>query len=380
MQPESGREAMKDVTFASGGETCAAWHLQGHGGELVGEAGRPCVVMAHGFGGTRDSGLQPFAEGFAAAGLDVVLFDYRHFGDSTGEPRQLISVARQRADYHAAIAFARGLDGVDPERIVVWGTSYAGGHAIVIAAEDRRLAAAIAQVPAADGLVALLNLARYEGPSHLLRATLLAIRDGIRGLAGREPLRIPIVGPPGTIAAMSSADAEPGMRAIAGPTWRNEFCAREVLEVSLNRPVRRAGEVRCPLLIQIADREQRRAPRPPSGRPGRRPAGAGGAPLSDRPLRYLRWGVVRAQHRRPAPLPASPSGSGWPAVGAAACGRGDSVVEYFGSSWTRCKSIFEASREEREVSEVPYGEGALRETEQDWLHHPEPPGGAQCTG
>jgi fermentation-respiration switch protein FrsA (DUF1100 family) len=254
-RPESGREAIENVTFASGGETCAAWHLQGHGGELAGEAGRPCVVMAHGFGATRDSGLQPFAEGFAAAGLDVVLFDYRHFGESTGEPRQLISVARQRADYHAAIAFARGLDGVDPERIVVWGTSYAGGHAIVVAAEDRRLAAAIAQVPAADGLAALLNLARYEGPLHLLRATLLAIRDGIRGIAGRKPLRIPIVGPPGTIAAMSSEDAEPGMRAIAGPSWRNEFCAREVLEVGLNRPVAHAGDVRRPLLIQIADRD-----------------------------------------------------------------------------------------------------------------------------
>jgi len=246
---------MEDVSFASGGETCAAWHFPGSGEELTGEGGRPCVVMAHGFGATRDSGLQPFAERFAAAGLDVVLFDYRHFGTSTGEPRQLISVARQHADYHAAIAFARELDGVDPERIVVWGTSYAGGHAIVIAAEDQRLAAAISQIPAADGLAALLNVARYEGPLHLLRATLDGIRDGVRGVAGREPLRIPIVGPPGTIAAMSSEDAEPGMRAISGPSWRNEFCARELLEVGLNRPVRNARDVRCPLLIQIADRD-----------------------------------------------------------------------------------------------------------------------------
>jgi hypothetical protein len=68
-------------------------------------------------------------------------------------------------------------------------------------------------------------------------------------------VRIPTVGPPGTIAAMSSEDAEPGMRAIAGPTWRNEFCARELLEVGLNRPVRRAHDVRCPLLIQMADRD-----------------------------------------------------------------------------------------------------------------------------
>jgi fermentation-respiration switch protein FrsA (DUF1100 family) len=251
----SDAPAMSEVTFASGGETCAAWHFRGEGEALEGEAGRPCIVMAHGFGATRDSGLQPYAERFAAAGLDVVLFDYRHFGASTGEPRQLISVARQHADYHAAVAFARDLDRVDPDRIVVWGTSYAGGHAIVVAAQDQRLAAAISQIPAADGLAAFLNVAHYEGVAHLLRATLLGVRDAIRGLRGREPLRIPIVGPPGTIAAMSSEDAEPGMRAISGPTWRNEFCARELLEVGLNRPVRRARDVRCPLLIQIADRD-----------------------------------------------------------------------------------------------------------------------------
>jgi uncharacterized protein len=246
---------MNEVTFTSGGQACAAWHFPGSGEEMAGDAGRPCVVMAHGFGATRDSGLQPFAERFAAAGLDVVLFDYRHFGASAGEPRQLISVPRQRADCHAAIAFARGLDGVDPARIVVWGSSYGGGHAISVAAEDQSLAAAISQVPAADGLAAFLNVARYEGPLHLLRATLLGVRDAIRGLRGREPLRIPIVGPPGTIAAMSSDDAEPGMRAIAGPTWRNEFCARELLAVGLNRPVRHARDVRCPLLILIADRD-----------------------------------------------------------------------------------------------------------------------------
>ena len=111
----------------------------GEGDAFADEAGRrPCVVLAHGFGGTVDSGLMPYAERFAAAGLDALAFDYRHFGASAGEPRQLVSVPRQLEDYAAAIAFARGLDGVDPDRIVVWGTSFSGGHVVEVAVADGR--------------------------------------------------------------------------------------------------------------------------------------------------------------------------------------------------------------------------------------------------
>lgn len=243
---------MRDVWFDSGGVRCAAWHFEGEGAAFAAERGRPCVVMAHGIGGTRDSGLRPFAERFAAAGLDAFVFDYRHFGDSGGEPRQLVSVRRQHADYHAAIAHARGLDGVDPDRIVVWGSSYAGGHVIAVAADDDRLAAAVSQVPAADGLAALGELLRYAGPGQLLRVTAHGIRDAAGALLGRAPHTLPLVGPPGSLAAMTTEDAEAGYKAIVGPTWRNEIGARALLEVGLNRPLRRAPDVRCPLLVQIA--------------------------------------------------------------------------------------------------------------------------------
>ena len=103
--------------------------------------------MAPGFGGTRDNSLLGYAEGFAAAGLDVLLFDYRGFGASGGSPSQLVSVQRQRRDYHAAVAAARQLPGVDPERIVVWGVSYSGGHVVVVAARDKRVAATISLTP-----------------------------------------------------------------------------------------------------------------------------------------------------------------------------------------------------------------------------------------
>ena len=103
-------------------------------GSTQGDA--PCVVMAHGFSGTRDDGLPGYAEAFRDAGFVVVLFDYRHFGASTGEPRQLLDIARQLDDYRAVIEWARGLDGIDPDRIVLWGTSYSGGHVLTLAAAD----------------------------------------------------------------------------------------------------------------------------------------------------------------------------------------------------------------------------------------------------
>ncbi|MGA8845390.1 MAG: alpha/beta fold hydrolase, partial [Nocardioides sp.] len=95
------------ITFDSQGDACEADYLQAGNDALSTPAGRPCVVMAHGFGTTRDSGLMPFAERFAAAGCDVLLFDYRGFGGSAGTPRQDVHHLRHREDYHAAVAAAR---------------------------------------------------------------------------------------------------------------------------------------------------------------------------------------------------------------------------------------------------------------------------------
>jgi pimeloyl-ACP methyl ester carboxylesterase len=208
--------------------------------------------MAHGLGGTRDSGLLPYAERFAGAGLDALVFDYRHFGVSSGEPRQLLSMLRQRRDYHAAIAHARGLDGVDSDRIVLWGTSYSGGHVICVGSEDPRVAAVVAQTPMVDGVAALRNLVEYAGLGQLVRLTVEGLRDVADALLGREPRLVPVVGPPGSFGAMTTEDAEPGYRRIAGPSWRNELCVRGTLEFAVNRPIARAARVGCPLLVQVA--------------------------------------------------------------------------------------------------------------------------------
>jgi fermentation-respiration switch protein FrsA (DUF1100 family) len=232
-----------DVSFASGGEQCAAWLYRPP--EASG-----CVVLAHGWTGVREQRLDAFAERFAASGLAALVFDYRHFGASGGEPRSLLDIPSQLEDWRAAIEFARAIDGIDPRRIALWGSSFSGGHVIELAAADPAVAAVVAQVPFVDGLA---NLPRL-GLVRALRLTAAGLRDQLGALAGREPYMIPSVGPPGSAAVMSSPDAEPGFRALNPPQleWPNEAAARVALRVSSYRPVRSAGDVRCPILFVIA--------------------------------------------------------------------------------------------------------------------------------
>ncbi|MDR3659514.1 MAG: alpha/beta fold hydrolase [Mycobacterium sp.] len=242
---------MKDFYFISHGTRCAAWHLTAGSDALAGRDGRPCVVMAHGFGGTRDSGLLAFAEPFAAAGMDVLVFDYRGFGDSEGEPRQDISVNKQRQDYHAAIAAARDMPGVDRDRIALWGTSYSGGHVIAVAAQDKRVAAVVSMCPATDGFAALMQAARESGTGLVARVVAHGLLDAAGARLGRRPHYLPLVAQPGGTAAITTPGAEEAYTAMAGPTWRNEFAARTVLEMAFNRPTVHASALECPLLVQV---------------------------------------------------------------------------------------------------------------------------------
>jgi pimeloyl-ACP methyl ester carboxylesterase len=244
------------MSFPSRGELCAAWYLPASTDALASPRGGPCVVMAHGFGGTRDSGLLPYAEGFAAAGLDVLLFDYRGFGDSSGSPRQLVSHRRQRHDYHSAVVAARCVSRVDPERIVLWGTSYSGGHVVAVAARDSRVAAAISMTPAMDGAAALTQMARSASPRQMMGTITHGLRDALRGVTGRAPHCVPIVGPPESGAVIGAPGAEEVLIALAGPGWRNTVCARSVFGFPFNRPIRFASRVGCPLLVQVGTKDR----------------------------------------------------------------------------------------------------------------------------
>lgn len=207
--------------------------------------------MAHGFGLVREARLDAYAERFAAAGLAAVVFDYRHFGASDGEPRQLIDVVRQLEDWRAAIVYARGLAGVDADRVALWGTSFSGGHVALLAAADAGIAAAVSQVPYS-------GLGGHTGPPRigfLARMAFAAVRDELVGRLGRGAVTIPLVAEPGTFAAFVRPGAPAMMRALlpARHNWRNEYTPRVALRMPRYRPFDTAAAIRCPWLVLVCD-------------------------------------------------------------------------------------------------------------------------------
>jgi pimeloyl-ACP methyl ester carboxylesterase len=242
-----------DMAIQVGPQVLRAWRYTGVGDRFTTARGRTVVVMAHGLGATRDSALPDFAAALSGVGLDVVLFDYRNFGDSDGSRRQVVSPSAQLADYRAAVEAARRLPCVDAERVLVWGVSFSGGHVFALAAADPRIAGAIALTPGPDGVASMVNIVRRNGIRHALRCMGAGIKDQIGALLRRGPVLVPIVGHPGTLAALNAEGALDKHLQMAGPSWRNDLAARIFLRAGPYRPISQAGNVHVPVLVQIAD-------------------------------------------------------------------------------------------------------------------------------
>ncbi len=215
----------------------------------------PCVVMGHGFAAVRDAGLAPFVEAFVATGYAVFVFDYRHFGNSDGEPRQLLVPAREVEDWLAAIAFVRNLDGVNAGAIALWGTSFGGGLVTSAAARDGGVQAIIAQCPMMDGAASVQAVIGYAGISQALKLTAHGVFDMVRGLLGMAPHYIQSAGRPGEVAAMSAADCYDGYMALMPAGAPNRVAARIAATLMLFRPVTQASKVTCPALILVCERD-----------------------------------------------------------------------------------------------------------------------------
>jgi pimeloyl-ACP methyl ester carboxylesterase len=245
----------QELFFPSGADRCHAWLYLPEGTNEATPA--PVLVMGHGLGAIKEMRLSAFAERFRAEGYACLVFDYRHFGQSTGEPRELLSISRQREDWRSAVRFVRTLPEVDPTSVVAWGTSFGGGHAIVTAADDPSIAASISQCPFTDGFASLTKIP----PRAAARLTRAAVRDVLATAMGREPVRVPVAARPGEVGLMSADDVSEGVLALleaSGLTeaeYRSQVPARIGLAVPLARPGRRAKDLTKPALFCVCDRD-----------------------------------------------------------------------------------------------------------------------------
>ena len=112
----------------------------------------PVVVQGPGWLGLKESKLYiRYHQALVEAGFAVLVFDYRGSGASEGE-RTKLSPAAQLEDLVAAVSYVSGREDADPERIGVFGSGgTGGGNAVMLARRDRRIRAAVSQLPVADG-------------------------------------------------------------------------------------------------------------------------------------------------------------------------------------------------------------------------------------
>lgn len=235
-----------DVRFASNGLQCSAWLYLPKGTKPA-----PVIVMAHGLGSVKGMRLDAFAERFCEAGYACLVFDYRHFGDSEGHPRQLLDVEKQLQDWKAAIAYARSRNDVDTRQVILWGTSFSGGHVLATAADDPSLAAVISQCPFTDGLASSMAMS----PVTSLKVTALAVRDQIAAWLGRAPVMVASAGQPGETALMSAPDCAPGYLGLVPgdgkTTFQNRVAARIALQIIRYNPGRRTPKISAPVLFCV---------------------------------------------------------------------------------------------------------------------------------
>jgi dienelactone hydrolase len=238
---------VNELNFESNGIRCGAVLFLPEGA-----ATPPVVVMAHGFAAQQDFRLPAYAEKFVGRGLAVMTFDYRNFGKSAGAPRNLVNPKRHVEDWLAAIGFARGLKTVDGSRLGLWGTSFSGGHVLVAAAKDGRVAAVVSQVPFVDGIATALTLSPVSsltGIGHGLADVAAALFGGVH--------YVPVVSDPGRFGLMNTPDAMDGFLALVpkDTTWENKAPARIALTLANYRPVSHAGRINCPVLMVCAEKD-----------------------------------------------------------------------------------------------------------------------------
>jgi hypothetical protein len=218
----------------------------------AGAGTHPAVTMAHGFAGIMEHGREPFAQAFAAAGFVVLVHDHRNFGTSGGEPRNDVNPWTQIADWRRAISYLESRPEVDSNRIGLWGTSYAGGHAIVLGATDRRVRCIVAQVPTISGYEQGLRRVSPDA----LPALENAFREDDRAqLRGEPPRRQAVVSADPTVTAAYRSHDAIGfyLQPIPADLWSNSVTLRSTRAARLYEPGIWISRVSpTPLLLMVA--------------------------------------------------------------------------------------------------------------------------------
>ena len=265
-------------------------------------------MRRHGSRLRRDQGRRPAAVRRAVrrGRWHVLTFDYRGFGTSEGTLRQDVDHRRHREDYHSALAYVRSRPDVDPARI-------ACGEAVLGRPRHRRGRPGPGrrgrhQPGRGDGRPG--RAVRRQGDEWRREDDVADRRRAARPRPAADP-PVAVPGPGHGSARVGRrhlrAGREEGYQAILGPTFRNEMCARGILRIALNRPVRYAAKVPCPVMLVAAEHDNI-APVASAASPRSWATARRAAVLRLQPLRHLRRGHLRDEQRGAGRVPPARAG------------------------------------------------------------------------
>lgn len=242
----------KDIEFTSKGLKCKGWlYLPDN---LTRGEKAATVVMAHGFSAVKEMFLPNFAEKFRRAGLAVLVFDFRFLGESEGRPRCQILPHEQLEDYKNALTWASSQPEVDADRLGIWGTSYSGGHVFHLSAFDRRIKAAVAQVP---NICAWKSILKQQGQDALLMIAEMISADRKATYWDQTVNYLPVVTPPDQMSVLSTADAYEfftGKGEEVYPTWKNQVTVESIEKMIEYNPTQAIEIISpTPLLVIAAE-------------------------------------------------------------------------------------------------------------------------------
>lgn len=249
----------KDISFNAEGTELRGWLYQPKDSSKR----VPAIIMAHGYNCIKELYLDKFAEQFARNGFAVLAYDNQNFGESGGEIRQELDPWQQVRDYRHAITFMQNQSFVDPNKIGVWGTSYTGGHVLVVAAIDKRVKAVVSQVPTISGWQGMLRRTRPDAWEKLRKDF---DEDRMNRFNGKAPKLVPMIQEPNDsqLVSHSSADAWDFFTGKNAPKedqwrfakWRNEVTLRSIEMYSEYEPGSYIERIApTPLLMLVAEND-----------------------------------------------------------------------------------------------------------------------------
>ncbi len=217
----------------------------------------PVIVMANGFTGVKEQILPDFADKFVDAGFVTMVFDYRYFGESEGEPRSQNFPLEMVEDYRNAITWVSDQPEVDPQRIGIWGTSFSGGLVLYVSTYDRRVKSVVSQVPMALSP----EQRRARSPEKYDTMGKFLLHDRIARYKTGVVNYMKVVDPEGAPCLLPGKEAYDEYMAIKHPNWRNQVTIESLEKMREFDPVSMVHMISpTPLLLIVAEKDSFASP------------------------------------------------------------------------------------------------------------------------